>query len=207
MAGKKVKIVVVGDGYVGKTSLLVSYKTNTFPVEYVPTVFDNFCQEVVVDGQWVNLQLWDTAGQEGFDRLRCLAYPNTDLFMLCFSLDRPSTLKHVKETWFPEVREYGTNVPLVLVGTKLDLRLDTASAIQQSSDSTNSRQLPEDMPVTYKQGREMARSIGAKCYFECSSLTQENVRDTFFESVRVVMNPRYRSLQKRKSVNGCCAIV
>ncbi|KAL8579409.1 hypothetical protein ACOMHN_026774 [Nucella lapillus] len=202
MAGKKVKIVVVGDGYVGKTSLLVSYRNNTFPVDYVPTVFDNFCQDVVVDGEWVNLQLWDTAGQEGFDRLRCLAYPNTDLFMMCFSLDRPSTLKHVKEAWFPEVSAYGVNVPIVLVGTKLDLRLETANALQQSQESSKNRQ-QDDHLVTYKQGKEVGRDIGAKCYFECSALTQQNVRDVFFESVRVVMNPRYRTLPERHLKKRC----
>ncbi|XP_004413136.1 PREDICTED: cell division control protein 42 homolog [Odobenus rosmarus divergens] len=110
-----IKCVVVGDGAVGKTCLLISYTTNKFPSEYVPTVFDNYAVTVMIGGEPYTLGLFDTAGQEDYDRLRPLSYPQTDVFLVCFSVVSPSSFENVKEKWVPEITHHCPKTPFLMI--------------------------------------------------------------------------------------------
>ncbi|XP_062304094.1 rho-related GTP-binding protein RhoU isoform X2 [Osmerus eperlanus] len=168
---RKVNCVLVGDGAVGKTSLIVSYTTNGYPTEYIPTAFDNFAAMVVVDGKPVRLQLCDMAGQEELDRLRPLCYRNADVFLLCYSVVCPSSLCNVTNRWVPEVRRICPRVPVVLVGTQLDLREDVQVLIHLAQN--------QETPLSAEEGQECAQEIGAITFIECSALTQKNLKDVF----------------------------
>ncbi|KAJ3438157.1 hypothetical protein M0812_17337 [Anaeramoeba flamelloides] len=192
---RSIKSVVVGDGAVGKTCLLLSYTTNSFPGEYVPTVFDNYSANVMVDGEPININLWDTAGQEDYDRLRPLSYPQTDVFIVCFSLISPASFSNVKEKWIPEIKHYCEDLPIILVGTKIDLR-DDQDTVQKLEEKNL-------VPISYQQGMELGKEIGAYQYVECSSLTQKNLKAVFDYSIKAVLNPEDKKKKKKKKRINC----
>lgn len=94
-AGFRRKLVVIGDGSCGKTSMLISFTNGSFPAMYIPTVFENYVASIPVDDHLVELSLWDTAGQEDYDRLRPLSYPETSVILICFAIDAPNSLNSV----------------------------------------------------------------------------------------------------------------
>lgn len=118
------KVVIIGDGAVGKTSVLMAYTKGAAPKEYIPTVFDNSETTIEVDGKVEHLSLWDTAGQEEYDHIRPLSYPDSDVFLICFSVDQTNSFTNIEQKWLPELRKHESKTPYLVVGTKADLRDD-----------------------------------------------------------------------------------
>lgn len=174
-----IKCVVVGDGSVGKTCLLISYTTNTFSKAYIPTVFDNYTTDVIVEEKLVHLGLWDTAGQADYDRLRPLSYRDTDVFLLCFSIVQPSSFENITDKWHVEIHHYVPNAPHILVGTKMDL-VDKQETLDELAKENLS-------PVTDADAEACAHNIKSKKYLKCSAMLQKGVKEVFDEAVKAVL--------------------
>ncbi|KAG8824656.1 Rho GTPase protein rac1 [Serendipita sp. 399] len=144
----------------------------------------------MVDGKTISLGLWDTAGQEDYDRLRPLSYPQTDVFLVCFSLVSPPSFENVRSKWYPEINHHAPGVPRLLVGTKLDLREDPASI-----EKLRERRMA---PISYQQGVSMHKEIGATKFLECSALTQKGLKNVFDEAIRAVLYPTAKPKDKKK---------
>jgi len=173
------KLVIVGDGACGKTSLLCSFALGEFPKEYQPTVFDNYVAEIRLDEKPVQLALWDTAGQEEYERLRPMSYSKSHVILIAFAIDTPDSLENVTTKWIEEVRNIcGPTIPVILVGCKADLRPTT------DHPDTPDNPCPW---VTREQGERVASAIGARAYKECSALRIEGVDEVFETATRASM--------------------
>ena len=135
--------------------------------------------DIFVDNIHMELSLWDTAGQEEFDRLRSLSYDDTQAIMLCFSVDNRGSLENVSSKWVAEITEHCQGVKVVLCALKCDLREE------QEKDEEEER--PPQRMIQYNEGLEVARKIGALRYLECSAMRNRGVNEAFTEAARVAL--------------------
>ncbi|KAI9502089.1 GTP-binding protein Rho1 [Coemansia spiralis] len=189
------KLVIVGDGACGKTCLLIVFSKGVFPEVYVPTVFENYVADVEVDGKSVELALWDTAGQEDYDRLRPLSYPDSHVILICFAIDSPDSLDNVQEKWISEVLHFCSGLPIILVGCKMDTR-DNPEVIRELEKSGQK-------PVTHEDGAAVAQKIMAHKYLECSAKEGSGVREVFEAATRAAINT---APKRRKNRSGCIVL-
>ncbi|KAJ2784628.1 GTP-binding protein Rho1 [Coemansia javaensis] len=194
------KIVVVGDGACGKTCLLRTFHDGRFPedLQYMPTVFDVSIKPVEYCGGIVELGLWDTAGQEDYDRLRIMAYPDADVVLVCFSVDAIESLSNVFEKWLPEVRDMAPHAHVILVALKIDLRTDPAAI--EHIQRVNGRG-----PLAFEEGKHMARAMGIP-YVECSAKRNQHVNDVFVQAVTAVV-AEDEFAPKPPPPRACCVIL
>ena len=188
------KMVIIGDDSCGKTSLYTVFaKNKDFEdiKKYVPQVFEGYVADMEVDGKQLELALWDTVGREEYDRVRPLSYPDTDVILMCFSINSPDSLKNIPKKWTPEVKQYCPNVPIILVGNKKDLRNDPNTIKELGKIKQE--------PVKLEEGSAMAEQINAFAYHECSAKSKEEVREVFDTAARA-------SLQFKKGKKNKCIL-
>ncbi|CAK62897.1 unnamed protein product (macronuclear) [Paramecium tetraurelia] len=188
---QSIKIVVVGDSSVGKTSILLTYTQDKFPIDYVPTVFENYSNVISVDNTQVQLTLWDTAGQESYERLRLLSYQSANAFLIVFSVDNMDSFNNVWSKWKPELEMAGKkDLPKLIVGNKSDKLKD---------------------PDKFQMFWERCEQEGLK-YRQCSAFLNNNIKNIFEELVSMTISERQpstilRSTMRKESIkqlkSGC----
>ncbi|KAK5878947.1 hypothetical protein CesoFtcFv8_024305 [Champsocephalus esox] len=191
--GQELKIVIVGDGGCGKTSLLMVYAKGDFPEKYAPSVFEKYVTTICLGGKEIKLNLYDTAGQDDYDRLRPLSYQEADLILVCFDVTNPTSFENVLIKWHPEVKHFCRDTPVILIGCKTDLRKD--------KECSRKLKAMNQVPVTYTEGEETRQQMNAELYLECSAKHQENVEDIFREATKrtLAFNRKQKNNKRRKN--------
>ncbi|XP_036266022.1 transforming protein RhoA-like [Pipistrellus kuhlii] len=135
------------------------------------SLFENYVADTEVDGKQVKLALWDTAGQEGYDGLRPLSSPDTDVILMSFSIDSPDGLENIPETWTPGVKCFCPSMPIILVGNKKNFGNDEHTG-QELAKMNQELVKPEE-------SRRMANRIGAFGDMGCAAKTIDGVREVW----------------------------
>ena len=200
----KLKVVLAGDGYCGKTSLQVAFRkdefdeadldesseqpstSSQFDPTYRPTIFEAYETEIQLEEFDVPFQLsiWDTPGQEDYERLRPLSYPHADIIVLCFAVDSPDSLDNIEDKWIKELEYFCPKVPVILVANKTDLRDDEKTLEELKSCDSG--------PLKPVDGAAMAERIGAVQYLECSAKKKRGIREVFEAASKAAVKHRKR---------------
>jgi small GTP-binding protein len=190
---QEVKCVVVGDGLIGKTCMVVSYTTNAFVDQNTASCESHFAN-IMVDNTPVRLEIVDFVRQDGYDQLRPTYYSQANVFLLCYSIVLPNSFNNVKTKWYPEIRKHCPTAPCILIGTQLDLR----------EDQTTIEKLAEMnlTPITNQQSSQLAKDIGAVNFLECSAFTQAGLKDVFQEATKVAL-----ATLKAPASNQTCSLL
>jgi len=153
-------------------------------------VFDNPAVTVMVGGEPYTLGLFDTSGLYDYPRLRVDSYPQTDVFLVCFSVVEPSSFQNVRDKWVPEITRHCPTTPFLLVGTQIDLR-DDPSHIDRLAKS-------KQKPISTEAAEELALKLRAIKYVECSALTQKGLKNVFDEAILACLDSPGPAVGKKK---------
>ena len=140
--------------------------------------------------QTVDLALWDTAGQEDYDRLRPLSYPDTDVLLMCYTVDNRDSFQNITERWVPEVNHFCPHVPVILVACKKDLRFDPETHERLAQQ--------KQKPISTEEGQTLANQIDAHAFYECSAKMKDGVEEVFMMAARFGLLKR-KIVQKQRT--------
>ena len=204
---RTIKCVIIGDVGCGKKTMLFSYISKKPELSDHPNVYKPPIKSLKIGKNRVNLFLCDTKGHKRYDHLRPLCYPNTDVFIICFSLIDATSLDNVRTKWFPEIEHYcKNNVPVLLVGTKFDLRekknvISKRKPFHKLSENIVQNDLNLES-VSYQDGMNLAETIGAEKYIECSALRNKSIDIVFEAAAKTFLSKLPSYAEKQNDV--CC---
>ncbi|GFO04698.1 GTP-binding protein rhoa [Plakobranchus ocellatus] len=183
-------MVIVGDGECGKTCLVTRMSTGNFvDIGYIPTVFETEVVSVNTGSEDVELVIFDTAGQEDYDRLRPFSYTDVDVALICFSLADQDTLTNVVENWYPEIRYFCGNVPIILVGNKKDIRDAESSRSSSNASIDVEREVEQDAQSVEDRGEtEIYADTSSLKVSKLASLTTRKIAEIVLNETKDCRN-------------------
>jgi len=163
------KLVLLGDSAVGKTSLINMYAHHKFKEDYKPTLGVNIVvKELKNENDQIRLVIWDVAGQEKYDLSRKMFFQGVVGALFVYDTTRDITFKNIESKWLEDLNEYGEkDLAYVLIGNKIDLQ--------------------DSRTVSNEEGRVLADKINASDFVETSAKYGENVEKAFKKLVDKVL--------------------
>ena len=164
-----VKLLLLGDSSVGKTSIIIKYISNKFMDTNIATLGVDYMDKTVdYNNLKVFLQIWDTSGEEKFRSITRNFYRNADGLLVVFDLTCKESFNHVKN-WINEAKEHKNDIKTILVGNKLDLE--------------DEREVDKETALKFAEKNNLK-------YFETSAKNGKNINNSFKEMIALILNDK-----------------
>lgn len=194
---ERYRLLVIGDNDCGKTCLLNAFVKSDFEVDESPSgVFEECTAPVRIGTRQIEFMLWDLSGHEDYDGLRVELYRDADVFLVCFDIGNPDSLKSADDMWIQEIKDEAPETPFILIGCKNDLRTDanieyflSVPGMQNETENTESVDRPK--------AEKIAAESGAKDYLECCAKTRFNISEVFKSAAHAVLSKNDPSFNSR----------
>ncbi|GMM46135.1 Rab family GTPase [Pichia kluyveri] len=172
-----IKLVLLGEAAVGKSSLVLRFVSNDFQENKEPTIGAAFLtQKCTVNDRTIKFEIWDTAGQERFANLAHLYYRNAQAALVVYDVTKPASFIKARH-WMKELKEQSTkNITIALIGNKYDLIMD----------ETSGEEIDGARKVSIEEGKQLADEEGA-VFFETSAKTSYNVNEVFMNIAETIL--------------------
>ncbi|KAB7501871.1 Ras-related protein Ral-a [Armadillidium vulgare] len=184
------KVIMVGSGGVGKSALTLQFMYDEFVEDYEPTKADSYRKKVVLDGEEVQIDILDTAGQEDYAAIRDNYFRSGEGFLCVFSITDDESFQATQEFREQILRvKNDDHIPFLLVGNKADLA--------------------DKRRVTFEDAKQRSDQWNVP-YVETSAKTRANVDKAFFDLARKISSRKYRSEAQEESSpkkSSCCIIL
>ncbi|CAF1022448.1 unnamed protein product [Adineta steineri] len=145
-------------------------------------MLNKYQKNVPIGEKIIDFTFHDTTGIEHYENFRALSYPDTNIILICFSVDNPVSVTSITDRWIQEVRYFCNQCPVILVACKKDLRTDPQVIAKLKQEG--------EKPVTTDIGGQLAVQTKADAYIECSAKTREGVQDLFVHTARLSLKKR-----------------
>ena len=154
----KLKLLIIGDSAVGKTSMLLKYTDNFFPESHLATIGVEFkTKDIQYNGYNINLQVWDTAGQERFKSITKSFFRNANGIIFVYDITQKNSFKNVKD-WIKDSEANDTGFKRILVGNKIDLQNKRQVQLNEVKDWADKKNL-EVIEASAKTGANIDKAV------------------------------------------------
>ena len=199
----RIKLLIIGDSAVGKTSMLLKYTDNFFPESHLATIGIEFkTKEVEYNGYNIELQIWDTAGQERFKSITKSFFRNANGIIFVYDITQKNTFKNVKD-WIKdsEVNDFGFQ--RILVGNKIDLQNKRQVSLEDAKEWADKKNM-EVIETSAKTGANIDKAVLKLIELILQNKTNDEIMNKFGVTEKKNTEKLNNKDNKTKKSKKCC---